>query len=224
MNGGVNVGGHVVSDKPVQVDILTGDIGSNYESRDSRCCRRRSGRPTSYTPVSTAGDGAGHRRHRRRPSGSTIPAPATLTVQYTTRDGGGNLTTTPLTVPGGAAGGYLPQVIPDGFGARFTAASPFYAFSTTNSTDPSTGGNQAWDWGYTLVPEDSLTPQVLIGLGIGRDPTSPTNPNENGNPGLGDAGRQRRHRRSRSTSTSTPIPRPAPSPTPTATSTTWRSA
>ena len=25
----------VVSDQPVQVDILTGDIGSNYESRDS---------------------------------------------------------------------------------------------------------------------------------------------------------------------------------------------
>jgi hypothetical protein len=32
------------------------------------------------------------------------------------------------------------------------------------------------------VPEDSLTPQVLIGLGIGRDPTSGVNPLENGNP------------------------------------------
>jgi len=37
-------------------------------------------------------------------------------------------------------------------------------------------GNQAWDWGFSLVPESSLTPQVLIGLGIGRDPTSGTNP------------------------------------------------
>src|SRR5262249_12887287 len=43
-------------------------------------------------------------------------------------------------------------------------------------------GNQAWDWGFTLIPQDSLTPQVLIGLGIGRDPTSGVNPSEDGNP------------------------------------------
>ena len=86
-------------------------------------------------------------------------------------------------MPGGTHGGFLAQVIPDGFGAHFaTSGAPFYAFSTTNSTDTDVNGNQAWDWGYTLVPEDSLTPQVLIGLGIGRDPTSGTNPNENGNP------------------------------------------
>jgi hypothetical protein len=35
VNGGVYVGAHVTSDYPVQVDILSGDIGSNYESRDS---------------------------------------------------------------------------------------------------------------------------------------------------------------------------------------------
>ncbi len=181
VNGGVNVGGHVISDNPVQVDMLTGDIGSTYESRDSSLLPTDLWSTSSYTPVSTAATAqsiAG--------TATTVwlynPGATALTVQYTTRDGGGSLTTTPLSVPGGAAGGYLPQIIPDGYGARFTAASSFYAFSTTNSTDPSTGGNQAWDWGFTLVPEDSLTPQVLIGLGIGRDPTSGTNPNENGNP------------------------------------------
>ena len=50
------------------------------------------------------------------------------------------------------------------------------------NTDSDNDGNQAWDWGFTLVPEGSLTPQVLIGLGIGRDPTSGASPLENGNP------------------------------------------
>ena len=182
VNGGVNVGGHVVSDKPVQVDILTGDIGSNYESRDSGLLPTNLWSTSSYTPVSTASSAqsiAG--------TGTTVwlynPSSSSIIVSYTTRNGSGNLTTTSLTVPGGTNGGYLSQVIPDGYGAHFeTVSAPFYAFSTTNSTDSSTGGNQAWDWGFTLIPEDALTPQVLIGLGIGRDPTSGTNPNEDGNP------------------------------------------
>ena len=121
-------------------------------------------------------------RHRRNDGVALQPGLNPLTVQYTTRNGLGVLTTVNLNVPGGAAGGYLPQVIPDGYGAHFaTAGLPFYAFSTTDSTNAS-NGNQAWDWGFTLVPEDSLMPQVLIGLGIGRDPTSLTNPLENGNP------------------------------------------
>lgn len=177
VNGGVNVGGRVLSNNPVQVDILTGDIASNYESRDSALLPVARWSNAVYTPVSTVVTGG---------TGTTVwlynPGATTLTVAYTTRDGGGNLTTTNLSVPGGAAGGYLPQVIPDGYGARFTAASDFYAFSTTNSTDTTSGGNQAWDWGFSLVPEESLTPQVLIGLGIGRDPTSGVNPLENGNP------------------------------------------
>ena len=48
MNGGVNVGATVVSDNPVQVDILTGDIGSTYESRDSGAAARRTCGPRSY--------------------------------------------------------------------------------------------------------------------------------------------------------------------------------
>ncbi|MCX6028636.1 MAG: hypothetical protein NT169_04945 [Chloroflexi bacterium] len=187
VNGGVNVGGRVTSDKPVQVDILTGDIGSNYESRDSGLLPVNLWASSSYEPVSTPNTAQGVAG-----TATTVwlynPAATAVTVQYQTRNGSGVLTTTPLTVPGGAAGGYLPQVIPDGYGARFyTSGATFYAFSTTNSTDDTVNhssytGNQAWDWGFTLIPQDSLTPQVLIGLGIGRDPTSGTNPNENGNP------------------------------------------
>jgi len=173
---GVHVGARVLSDRAVQVDILTGDIGSNYESRDSALLPVSLWSTSAYTPVSTTSS-AGTRVWLYN------PAPTAITVQYTTRDGGGALTTTNLTVPGGPAGGYTAQLIPNGYGARFsTSGDDFYAFSTTDSNNTSTSGNQSWDWGFTLIPEDSLTSQILIGLGIGRDPTSGTNPNENGNP------------------------------------------
>jgi uncharacterized repeat protein (TIGR01451 family) len=87
------------------------------------------------------------------------------------------------------AGSYTSQVLTDGYGAHFftPGGETFYALSATDTggttlSDDAPGSNRTWDWGFTLVPESSLTPQVLIGLGIGRDPTSATNPNENGNP------------------------------------------
>jgi hypothetical protein len=96
VSGGVNVGAHVVSDNPVQVDMLTGDIGSNYESRDSALLPVNLWSDSSYEPVSTVTSGG---------TGTTVwlynPGASPLTVQYTTRDGGGSLVTTPLNVPGG---------------------------------------------------------------------------------------------------------------------------
>ncbi|MCW5558496.1 MAG: DUF11 domain-containing protein, partial [Verrucomicrobiae bacterium] len=189
VHGGVNVGGHVVSDNPVQVHFLTGDVSSNYESRDSQLLPTTLWRSDYYTPVSTASTGLGGTTGTSTTVWLYNPGTSSIVVEYTTRNSGGNLITTSLTVPGGTAGGYLKQVIPDGYGARFhnTTGQKFYAFSTTDSTNTTVSngqytGNQAWDWAFTLIPDDSLTSQALIGLGIGRDPTSPTNPNENGNP------------------------------------------
>ena len=98
----------------------------------------------------------------------------------------GDSVSSTVTVP---AGSYTSQVLTDGYGAHFFTPSgeTFYALSATDTggttlSDDTAGSNRTWDWGFTLVPESSLTPQVLIGLGIGRDPTSATNPNENGNP------------------------------------------
>ncbi|MEF8718944.1 MAG: hypothetical protein V5B44_14955 [Candidatus Accumulibacter necessarius] len=176
VNDGVNIGATVTSSKPVQVDILTGDIGSNYESRDSALLPTNLWSNNYYTPVSTQDANA-----------TTVwlynPGATSINVTYTYRS---NSTTTPSTTITVAANSYAKQVIPDGSGARFHTASGanFYAFSTTdsNSGQSDGGGNQAYDWGFTLIPQYSLTNQVLIGLGIGRDPTSGTNPNENGNP------------------------------------------
>ena len=186
IDGGVNVGARIQSDNPVQVHMFTGDIGSNYESRDTALLPVNLWSNSYYAPVSTAQGSTGDARTRvwlYNPSSSSI------TVKYQTRNASGLTAPTDITV---AANSYASQLLTEGFGARFytEGATPpnFYAFSTTDSNSSTINGsggysnNQAWDWSHSLIPESFLTSQVLIGLGIGRDPTSSTNLNENGNP------------------------------------------
>ncbi|MFO1531861.1 MAG: SdrD B-like domain-containing protein, partial [Kiritimatiellia bacterium] len=185
ITSGVNPGSRITSDKPIQVELVTGDIGSNYESRFFKLLPFDLWSGRYVNPVSTPTTAQG-----QTGTDTTVwlynPAATAITVNYQTRNTSGVLTTTSLSVPGGTAGGYLKQVVPVGYGSSFTSVggAKFYACSTTDSNSGNTDGtgNQAWDWGFTLVPETSLLPQVLVGLGIGRDPTSGTNPTENGNP------------------------------------------
>lgn len=184
VNGNVNVGARVLSSKPVHITLLTGDRGDQFEARWFQLLPTNFWSTAYYEPVSTP-DNA------QSVSGtSTVvwlynPNTSSITIKYTTRTGtGGNtLTTNSISV---SAGGYARQVIPDGYGAKFFTedGSKFFALSATDANNSNTnlGFNRTWDWGFALVPESALTPQVLIGLGIGRDPTSGTNPNENGNP------------------------------------------
>ncbi len=182
VNGGVYVGARVLSDNPVQVDIFTGDIGSNYESRDSALIPTGTWSNNYYTPVSTPSSSQGY-------TGTDTsvwlynPGSSSISVTYERRVSGA-LTSSTLTV---AAGGYLKQVLPVDTGAHFyTAGDPFYAYSTTDSNNSTNSwgnytGNQAWDWSFSLIPTNLLTTQALVGLGIGRDPSYTTS-TENGNP------------------------------------------
>ena len=173
INNGLNVNDVITSNNPVQVDLLTGDIGSNYESRFFRLLPTDLWANSYYTPVST-----------RAADATTAwlynPGASPINVTYRRRVSG-NLSTSIISVP---ANSYAKVVLPDATGAQFFTAGgqEFYALSTTDSNDGIASENQAWDWGFTLVPETSLTPQLLVGLGFGRDPTSGVNPNENGNP------------------------------------------
>ena len=191
INGGMCVGGRIVSDKPVQVDLLTADIYDNFESRFIRLLPTAFWSSSLTTPVSTPASVTNSSTVYT--AGTTVwlynPGTNALSVQYITRSGSAMSTNT-LSVPGGTAGGYLKQVLPDGYGSRFVNTNdlPFYGIATVDSTGTtlsSSGGggsNRTWDWGFALVPEPSLTPQVLVGLGIGRDPTSTVNPDENSSP------------------------------------------
>jgi uncharacterized repeat protein (TIGR01451 family) len=182
VNGGVNVGGHVLADKPVQVIVFSGDKGSNYESRDSSLLPVSTWSSNYYTPVSTA-DRSGTAALNATRVWLYNPGTSSITVNYQYRVGSGSLSTGSTTVP---AGSYNSVQLTASAGYRFyTTGSPapvFYAYSTTDSDSTDTGDNQAWDWSFTLIPQPLLSPQVLVGLGIGRDPDSDVNPSENGNP------------------------------------------
>ena len=171
---GVCVGGRVLADKPVQVIIFSGDIGSNYESRDSSLLPVSRWSNNYYSPVSTP-SANGTRVWLYNPGASAI------TVSNSYRVGTASLSGGSVSV---AAGSVTNVTLTENAAYRFFTASgsPFYAYSTTDSTDTTNFGNQAYDWSFTLIPQQLLSPQVIVGLGIGRDPTSPTLPTENGNP------------------------------------------
>jgi hypothetical protein len=179
----------------VQVGLLTGDIGSNYESRDAALLPLNLWSNSYYTPVSTPHSVVGVGGSQTYVGTDTTvwlynPGTSAISVNFEYRVAG-VLTTAVLSVPGGPAGGYLKQIMPDGSGGHFFTPSGenFYAISATDSNNdfisPTGYGyqnNQNFDWGFDLVPETSLTTQVLVGLGLGRDPNSNVNPGQNGSP------------------------------------------
>ncbi len=171
---GVYVGGRVLADKPVQVVLFSGDVGSNYESRDSSLLPVSRWGSNYYSPVSTPSV-RGTRVWLYNPGTSAI------TVTNNSRVGTGILSGGSIRV---AAGSVTNVTLTENAAYRFFTASgsPFYAYSTSDSTDTDPANNQAFDWSFTLIPQQLLSPQVIVGLGIGRDPTSAVNMNENGNP------------------------------------------
>ncbi|MEZ4638656.1 MAG: hypothetical protein R2856_27465 [Caldilineaceae bacterium] len=65
----------------------------------------------------------------------------------------------------------------------FTNGSPFVAVANGGRNGNSRVQFPRADWGFSLVPKNRrFTAQILVGLGIGRDPTSNVNLFENGSP------------------------------------------
>lgn len=179
---GVSAGARVLSDKPVQVVMFTGRPGSNYQSRDTSLLPAYRWSSSYYAPVSTPAT-----------YGTVVflynPGASAITVSYDYRSSTSAYTTGTVSVPAGgnARVTLSPASGTAHYGAyRFytTGAAPsiFYAFCAVDAASANTGDNQAFDGGFTLVGQPSLSTQVLLSLGIGRDPNSTTNPNENGNP------------------------------------------
>ncbi len=157
-------GATVTASKPVQVDIITGDIGGNYE------CRWYTVAPTSqwgtryYSPVGTASDGDDTYVFLYNPDSAAI------TVNTATRVGTGS-----ISIPAKSNHIYL---MPQDSGASFinTAGKPFYAIATVGA-EPT--ANNVHDWGFSLIQEGDLTTSLSLGWGPGSSEITPT---VNGNP------------------------------------------
>ncbi len=162
-NGTVNKSATVTASKPVQVQLITGDIGANYESRWFNIPPSVAWSSDYYSPVGTAADGDQTCVWLYNPN--TVSA---ITINYLTKVGSGS-----FSVPAKAAYQFL---MPQNSGARFisTGSAPFFAMGTVGANPTA---NNVHDWGFNLVPSTDLTTELVVGWGPGsRDLT------QNGNP------------------------------------------
>ncbi len=138
----------------VQVDLLAGVTGSNYAGRWWSLVPVADWDTSYYSPVGTASAG-GARVILYNPDAAAI----TVTVD---RSGGSSTVSVP-------AGGIATYTMVAGSGAHLytTGAYAGKKFFAIASVD---WNAQAYDWGYTLIPEASLTPAVVLGWAPGSDP------------------------------------------------------
>jgi len=175
----VKPGDTLEADYPVQVDILAGDIGSNYELRWYSITPRDKWTNDYYTPVGTD-DIRSTRIWIFNPNDFPITVKHERVADYGT--GTSTYTVPPKTAKRSDDTGA-------GTGSRlFTESGDvFFAITQTdaeNHDDPATGflaTGHVYDWGHPLVPANQLTSQVLVGLGYGCTDTKACAPPATGN-------------------------------------------
>lgn len=166
VNGGVQAGATITATQPVQVDELTGRIGSTYQSRTFAIRPIAQWDSTYYAPVGTTLASEVHNVFLFNPYTTN------LFVRCDTRAG-----TTNVTVP---PNGNYKFPMPLNSGARFftTNSVPFYAVGA-NDTGGAATANATHDWGYSLLPASALTPVAVAGWAPGSDGNPPSG---NGSP------------------------------------------
>ena len=162
VNGGVMKGATVISSKPIQAHLGTGDIGANYEARWFTLHPVEAWYSSYVTPVGTAAD--------RDPCYVFVynPGAAAITVNTASTSGSGSFAVAP--------GALYQWQVPQNSGALLSSAGgePFFAMSTVGA-NPS--ANNVHDWGFSLIPADGLTSQAVVGWGPGSSDLS-----QNGSP------------------------------------------
>lgn len=160
-DGGVLVGARVLANKPVEVSLVTGDVGSLYESRWYSLYPRTSWGSAYYTPVGTT--------QVDDPSMVFLYNPATSAIQVVIESAAGTQTVTVPASTDVTTHGIYAFTMPSNSGAHFHAVDPskqFFAIGAMDA-DQSGSGNNVHDWGYTLVPDTYLTPSLKVGWAPG---------------------------------------------------------
>jgi len=170
---GILQGARVQADRPIQVLLATGDVGSSYASRDMNLLPVSAWGSSYWSPV-----GVVNSTNNTRLFLYNLSTNSSIYITCE-RYGAANTTLGPV-----AARGVVTVDLTNGQGARCYASTAGGAPTTDKisavGTVDTTG--TAYDWSFTLYPDDFLSTEALVGLGLGRDPTSATNPTENGNP------------------------------------------
>ncbi|MGL4651871.1 MAG: hypothetical protein ACRC1H_20850, partial [Caldilineaceae bacterium] len=167
----------VNSSLPVQVHLITADRNSSYEHSSYSLVPTDEWGATLFSPVGVVRTGVNPTR--RTQITFFNPSNDFLAVECLFRNG---VTKTAFMEPLGTTA----LETPDRSGAECRSVAPlgqpFFAISTVDAAYIQGGAGETWDWGFTLIPQSQISPQALVGLGLGRDPTSTASPNQNGSP------------------------------------------
>lgn len=161
--------------KPIQVQLLTGDIGSSYAGRDLNLVPDADLGYDYLVPVGVA-NGGGTRLFLFNPEATTL---------YVRCEVGTGPTVYDLTIP--SKGLNTTITLPS------DSAAHCYAVTTAGGSTPDptrhfTGmaivddNNTSWDWAVPLMPSNILSNMAIVGIGFGRDPFSTSSPDQNGSP------------------------------------------
>jgi IgGFc binding protein len=176
----VKIADRLVSDKPIQVYLITGDRDSSYELR---CFSLIAVESFSTSYVSPVGDTRGRTRvmvYNPNSVGISVVFEhidrAFRCSNYDTKTGRRTCTVASsrreqITMNIAAKQVMRTEVVNTDSGAWLSSTNPFLALSITDSDDftqdgQGTGG-QWYDWGFPVVPRSQLTSQVVVGLGFG---------------------------------------------------------
>ncbi|NQU41231.1 MAG: DUF11 domain-containing protein [Lentisphaerae bacterium] len=152
IDGGIQVGASVSSEKPIQAHLVAGRFDGNYQVRLFTLFPRYQWTDNYITPVgSVAGDDGEAAVFLHNPH------EATITVTYETSASTGTVDV--------LAGDSEPFIMPIGSGARFYTSdgSSFLTASTISSG----AAGQAFDWGFSPVPQKSLSTMIICAWGWG---------------------------------------------------------
>ncbi len=176
-------GATVVSDFPVQVHHLTGDRNSAYEYSIYTLLPRSTWGPSYYSPVGTASQATTDSVTLIFAYNPAGVAPLDLRCDFLGSSVNYNdipaNSVQAVTVPAGSGAHCYAVTANDG--STQDSSRQFFAISTVDAAFTGETEGTAWDWGFTLIPDAFLSPQALVGLGIGQDPNEPSN-TQNGSP------------------------------------------
>lgn len=163
-SSGVQTGGTVTASENVQVHLITGNksnAGGNLEARWYTQLPLNTWSNEYYNPVGSSGANQPTQVYLYNPNATPI------TIDYETFVSSGSFSV--------AAGATYQFTMPTSSGAVFSTQSGAKFFGVANvAAGPNNGGssgsdNDTWDWGFSLVPREILTPQVVVGWGPGAD-------------------------------------------------------
>lgn len=153
VNGGIMQSATVNSSNPVQVVLVTGLPGANYESRWYNIYPLSLWNSGYWTPVATTLSLGQSHVFLYNPTSSN------LVVNIHTN---ANISGSPVNIP---PKGIYRYIMPMGTSAYFD--NPGTNFYAIGAMDADASNNSTWDWGYSLVPEEYLTNSFFVGWGPG---------------------------------------------------------